>query len=101
MDCPRCGSMQIVRYGRRIWTRKDGSIVRRQRFQCKRCKSIFSETTSKRGAIVILVPRPMLANLFFELKTFLQTNPNVRLRKGDVFLRELPTNGLASTYKRA
>lgn len=91
MDCPHCGSMSTVKNGHRTYKRKDGSIYVRQSYKCKKCGRQFLDTTSKRGGILIPVPRPMMPNLFYELKTFLQANANVRLRKGDVDIRELPS----------
>lgn len=85
MDCPHCGSMRTRKYGKSTSTRR----LPTQRYLCKRCGRYFSETTAKRTAIVILVPRPAAANLFYELKTFLAGHPDIRLRKGDVTIKEL------------
>lgn len=88
-ECPRCGSLNTIKWGFRRWTRKDGMTSKTQRFKCKRCGLYFNKATSKKGALVILAPRPMLANLFFELKTFLQNSPAVKMRAGAITIREL------------
>ena len=90
MDCPHCGCINTVKWGHSIYNGK-----KNQRYRCKRCGKYFLQTTSPRAAFEILVPRPMAANLFFELKTFLETNPNVRLRRGDVSIREIAVRAFA------